>query len=565
MFRCLLKFFALFASLVSFSQLCSAKLTDAELLEKAKTMEQIIADGIKKVKIPGATLVVARNGKMTHMAVLGKTTLDSNNPEPITKTTLFPISSITKNITAILVGSLVDEGIISFDDKVRKYLPDFFVTNEELSNEFTILDLISFRSGFKNFSADSLFRAGYGKQKCLDAFKYLKQKPGEYRKYYGYQNVIFGVVGDVIEKATGEKYEDLVKKYIFDKMDMKTSSAIRLDFETSRVGHFKYLLSRFSHDKVRLGFFKAAWNLILDPFKFTPKKKVISHSRYVDEVIPLEEVGIFHTFSATSGISFSAEDFAKWVEMLISKGSYRGQQIVSQKTFEFLATPKVTMKKVKDDDYTFIKSRYVREGLSYCSGMFKTKYGDEGKNAKEILFHMGGIYGACAFFAVAPQDDFSVGVIINFGGTAITLFPEYMVNQCLDLCFGFSKIDWVQKEIERKDYYKQKQRSYRADLSEKNPTPMEKPEKYVGTYKSDMYGKIKVTEADGKLYISNGIKSAKLAHINGSMFEFPSKDMCFVAFDESEYASFFKDEYGNTNSLYLSCFDENNAIFQKQQ
>ncbi|MDR2666796.1 MAG: serine hydrolase [Holosporales bacterium] len=544
---------------------CFGEITDEQLIQNAKKMEQIMQNCMKNMKIPGATFSLARKGKELHFFTIGKTTIDSNFPIEVDSKTLFPISSVSKNITAILVGILVDEGKLSFDDKVRKYVPTFFVCNEELSNEFTVLDLISHRSGFKHFSADSLFKAGYENEKILGAFRYLKQKPGYFRKYYGYQNIIFGVVGTVIENATGEKYEDLVQRHIFSKMGMTYSSAINLDAERSRFGYFKYLLSRFSHDKKKLGTLKAIFNIVTKSFKHKPKNIVINHDRYIETIRPIGNYDFFHKFPATSGISLSAEDFAKWLSMLANKGTFNGQQIISKETFEKITSNITEIHNVKDDDVTFVKSRFVRDSLYYGAGIFKAKYADNGRNAHNILYHMGGIYGATAFFAVAPEDDLSVGVICNLGGVSLTLFPEYMVNQFLDICFGFSEIDWGQAEVNRKNDFKQKQCEYHKDLSEKNPEPMEKIEQYVGTYESDLYGKITIYHENGSLFISNGIKKAKLSHVNGGIFSFPSKDILFIAFDDDEYASFFKDDYGNISKVYISCFSENDTMFTKQR
>jgi CubicO group peptidase (beta-lactamase class C family) len=542
---------------------CFAEITDEELLNNSKKMEKIIHEGMRKIKIPGAVFSVARGNKVIYSQAIGKTTIDSNSPKAIDSATLFPVSSVTKNVTAILVGALVDEGILSFEDKVKKYVPDFFVCNEKLSNEFNILDLISHRSGFKHYSADTLFKGGYDNDKVLASFKYLKHDLGKYRKHYGYQNIIYGIVGKVIENATGEKYEDLVQKYIFDKMDIKSSSAIRLAAEASKFGYFKYLLSRFDHDKKKLGFFKAALNLIILPLKHKSKQGVVGHSRYIEDIVPLEEIGFFHKFPATAGISFSAEDFAKWLAMLANKGTFNGKQIVSEKTFEKLTSNITEIKNIKDDDVTFVKTRYSRKGMYYGIGFFKSNYFDNGKNAHEIFYHMGGIYSATAFFAIASKDNIAVGVICNVGGVAQTLFPQYMVHQFLDMCFGFSEIDWTQEDITRKEKFRKKQHEFHRSLAEKNPTPMGKCEKYVGTYTSEIYGDVKIFEKNGKLYVSNDIKTAELKHVNGDAFCFPSKDLMFAFFDENEYISFFKDDYGNINSFYITCLDENNTIFKK--
>ncbi|MDR0640223.1 MAG: serine hydrolase [Holosporales bacterium] len=561
----LLRNFALALVALSFSfGAGNCGISDSHVKQCAKQLEKIVVDGLKKTDIPGCMFVVARKGQIIHIGSYGKTTYDSNAPQPVTNSTVFPISSITKNITAILVGALVDAGILHWEDKVRKYLPNFFMTSEELSNEMTILDLVSHSSGYKHFSADSLFAGCYDKQKILDAFRHLKQKPGEFRKCYGYQNIVFGVIGDVIEAATGEKYEDVVQKYLFDKMGLTESSAICLSYEASKFGYFKYLLSRFDYDRKKLGFFKAAWRLITLPLIHDSKQIVIGHSRFRDSTLILPEIGIFHKFPATSGVSFSANDFAKWVQMLANGGTFNGQQIVSQETFAKITTPVVQIKHIKEDDVTFVKSRYDRDGLGYGIGTFIGKYSDNGKNPHNILFHMGGIYGACAFIAYSLDDDIAIGFVGNFGGVSHTMFAEYMVNQFLDLCYSFTKIDWVSEELNRKKFIRGKQKYFDDNMTQKNPTPMRRGNAYVGTYTSPIYGEIKITSKGNELTLSNGMHQTKLEHVNGDVFKFPCKNICPHFFDAEEYVSFQSDAKGIIFAMYVSCFSEGNTIFQKE-
>lgn len=563
----MLKFFkkSAFAFLIFFTffSLSNAQISDEQLLNNAKKMEKIINDGLKKLHIPAATLSISRSNKVIYTKAFGKTTIPNNSPQNVTSKTLFPVSSVSKNVTAILVGALVDEGKLSFDDKVRKYLPNLFICNEEFSEKLTILDLISHRCGLKNFSGDTLFKANYDNDKILAIFKYLKQRPGEFRKIYAYQNIIYGIVGMVLEKATGEKYEDLVRKYIFDKMDMNCSSAIRIDAESSKIGYFKYLLSRFSYDNKKSGFFKSIWNLFYLPLTHDSKSIVTSHSRSMDEIIPLDTIGFFQKFPATSGISLSAEDFGKWLVMLSNKGRYNDKQIVSEKTFEILTSNLAEITNLKDNDCTFVNTRYSRNDLYYGAGFFNGTYFNNGNNGRHIFFHMGGIYGATAFFAISPKDDIAVGVICNLGGVAQTLFCEYMVNQFLDLSFNFSKIDWVQADLDRKNYYSNKQHEFQKQLEERNIEPIEELKNYTGVYSSEIYGDIKVFEKDNNLFITNGIKTAKLTHINGNNFSFLSKDLMFVFFDENEYI-FFSKEGDKIESCFISCFDENKTRFIKK-
>ncbi|MDR1476344.1 MAG: serine hydrolase [Holosporales bacterium] len=563
MLKTINKFFAIAVILPLLASSGQCRLADSEIKKHAEKVDKIIQEGIKKLGIPGCAFVVARKDKIIHVAVFGKTTQDSKSPTEITPYTAFPISSVTKNFTAFLVGALVADGKIQWNDKVRKYLPKFFMTSEELSDEMTVLDLISHSSGYKHFAADSLFAADYDKARILNAFRYLKQKPGEFRKYYGYQNIVFGIVGDVLEAATGEKYEDLLQKYIFDKMGMKDSSAIRTDYIDSKCGYFKYLLSRFGHDREKFGFFKTLWRLISKPLTYKPQHTVIGHSRFKNVIEQLPCIGIFHKFPATSGVNVSATDFAKWISMLAGSGSLNNVTIVPKSIFDKITSPIAKAKNIKDDDLQFVKSRYEKDNLAYCIGTFVGTYSNNGKNGRPIIFHMGGIYGASAFFAISHDDDLGVGVICNFGGTSHSLFAEYMVNQLLDLCFSFSGTDWLDAELNRKKYIRKRQAYFHSDLAEKNPTPMKKPEAYIGKYSCEMYGEVTISYDGKNLTLSNGVNTTKLDHVNGDIFSFPCKNIFPHYFDEDEYISFISNASGNIDSVYISGFSENHTTFKK--
>ena len=540
-------------------------ISDEEILKNIPNFEKVMTDGLEKIKFPGATLSISRANKVLYFKAFGKTAMPGYKSVEATPQTLFSVSSVSKNISAILVGALVDAGKISFSDKVRKYYPEFFMCNEALSNEFTVQDLISHSSGLKHFSGDSLLKAGYDNAKILNAFRFFKQRPGEYRKYYGYQNIVYGIIGIVLEKATGEKYEDLVQKYIFDKMAMKNSSAIRLDAEASKLGYFKYLLSRFSHDQQRMGLFKAVWNLFAKTIQH--KSKVISdiHTRRLDNIVHLEHTNFYHKFPATSGISLSAEDFAKWLAMLANKGTYKGKQIVSEHTFNRLTSDIVTIKDIKDEDVTFVKSRFMRENMHYGMGFFNAQYADNGRNARKIYFHMGGIRGSTAFLSISPSDDIAVGVSCNLGGVAMTRFSEYAVNAVLDLIFKFNHIDWVQEDIDKNRKFREKNKKFWDGISHMNPTPMDKTEKYVGTYTSEMYGNIRIYEKDDLLYLSNGNKTTSLKHINGDVFAFPGIDLSDSPFAGDEYVIFLRDENRAINSCIVTSLNENDNVFVKRK
>ncbi|MDR0630857.1 MAG: DUF3471 domain-containing protein, partial [Holosporales bacterium] len=330
-------------------------------------------------------------------------------------------------------------------------------------------------------------------------------------------------------------------------------------------GYFKYLLSRFNYDKRKFGLIKSIWRLIYLSLKHTPKPFASGHTSYNGKVQPVRFAPILHKFPATSGISFAANDFAKWISMLANQGVYNGIQIISKESLNRITSCNVPINNVKDDDQQFVKSRFERnKNMYYGSGFFSSVYSDNGKNGRVIKFHMGGTYGYVAYFAYSLDDDIAVAVNCNFGGTSHTLFAEYMANQFLDMCFGFTKIDWAKKELDNRKSFNTKKAYFEKEFIENNPMPNANLEEYTGVYTSDIYGDIKISIENNSLTLDNGINKAKLIHANGNTFTFSCMEICPNPFDRDEYTTFYKDASEKFNLVYISCFNEGNTIFHRK-
>lgn len=556
---------------------CFSEVSDKNIQRASKLIEPIIIESMKKICVPGAGIAVVRGNKIVYQAYFGKNFQDflekdsqsrdihknqllENDAVLSDSNTVFPLSSLTKTVTAILIAGLVDDGILSLDDKVRKYLPDFFIISEEVSTEFTIRDLVSHCSGLRHFSGDTVWSGGYSKQMIVNSIRHLKPSK-VYRKDYGYQNVVFGIVGDIIEKATGKRYEDLIQKYVFDKMDMKNVSAIPLMYESNFFKYISYISKRFIDDCSDYGVGSGISMFFHKLFSFTSKKISRTHGIYDGDIEILPLCDFYHKLPATSGVAMSIPEFSKLMIMIKNRGVYSGKTVISSKSLDQITADTIKVEGLKDDNIVFPKDRV--SNVFYGSGFFKADYGDNGKNKRRILFHMGGTYGSGTFFAVSEKDDIGVVVFCNYGGTAQTIFAELMTYQFLDLCFNFSKKDWVNIELDHRERAKQAKEAFYRDMREKNMTAKQKSEKYVGLYRSKMYGDIEITLSGGNLFVDNGIRKTRIDHLNGNIFTFNGKQMIPNYYDREEYVMFYEDNKGVFSSMYVSCFDEGDTMFNR--
>lgn len=534
--------------IVIFSINSWANISDEFLDQILQEFQKTLAEAKEKLQIQGCVAVIAKKDRIIRTICLGTTNM--NKPEQIKPYTMFPLSSLTKNITAFVTAALVDEGIISFDDKVRKYLPGFFIGNDDISEKFTIRDLISHRSGFHHFLGNSLWHCGYSYAQMINSLKFINNVSG-FRKKYGYQNVIFGIIGDVMEAATGKTYDELVNKYIFSKIHLQNSSTRPLYIEASWFEQLKYNLKTY-------GFWYALKNIC----NIKTHHVVNNHILYKGNRTVCKMNDYYQRIPATAAISMSGDDFGQWLRVLLNEGTFGKDIIVSKKNYNELIKNHINITGLKRDNQTFPTER-LRNSY-YGMGIFGADYGNsDGTNSRKILFHMGGVYGACTFFAYSPADGIAIGVLANTGGNDKTLFSELMCWDFLDRVFGLEKKDWIQTELDFKSKIEAEKKRNTEELEETNPGPHAKLIKYTGTYTSKIYGNINIAVENNTLVINNGIKKAALKHLNRNIFLLNGLEFCDDTFDRDEFVIFYENNNGEFDRTLISCMDENQTVFTK--
>ena len=110
---------------------------------------------IKDFDIPGLSIGIVRNDSIIFSKGYGN--LEIHKERKVDENTIFGIGSISKSFTALTLGILVDEGKINWDDKVKDYLPYFELYSPYVTDNFTIRDLLTHRSGLKDVSGGALW------------------------------------------------------------------------------------------------------------------------------------------------------------------------------------------------------------------------------------------------------------------------------------------------------------------------------------------------------------------------------------------------------------------------
>jgi CubicO group peptidase (beta-lactamase class C family) len=173
-----------------------------------------------KPDIPGATALIARDGKVIYRKAFGLANLELN--VPMKPESVFEIGSITKQFTAVSILILLEQNKLSLDDEITAFIPDY----PTLGKSITVHHLLTHMSGVRSYTDMASFReqarTDMTPVELIDVFKNepMDFDPGE---EWHYSNSGYILLGYMIEKVSGDSYADFIQENIFDKLEMKHS------------------------------------------------------------------------------------------------------------------------------------------------------------------------------------------------------------------------------------------------------------------------------------------------------------------------------------------------------
>jgi D-alanyl-D-alanine carboxypeptidase len=169
---------------------------------------------------PGAAVIVVKDGRAIFRKGYGMANLELKTP--LQADMVFELGSLTKQFTSTAILMLVEQGRLSLDEDLHKYLPDYPDKGAKISIE----NLLTHTSGIKSYTNDPKFPAMWRQdltvQQIIDVTKDdpLEFPPGTKWKY---DNTGYILLGAIIEKVSGMPYADYVRKNIFESLGMKHS------------------------------------------------------------------------------------------------------------------------------------------------------------------------------------------------------------------------------------------------------------------------------------------------------------------------------------------------------
>jgi CubicO group peptidase (beta-lactamase class C family) len=198
----------------------------APISTKADSVDEYVSARIRQLHIPGLSLAIVRDGRITKAQGYGFANLELK--AHATKETVYEIGSNTKQFTAAAIMMLVEDGKIHLEDSITKYFPEA----PEAWRGITIRHLLSHTSGIQNhvavphwldvFKTNLAFETSPARDELLKMFFKLplEFQPGE---TWAYDNTGYYLLGIIIEKASGKSYWQVLDERIFKPLGMQAT------------------------------------------------------------------------------------------------------------------------------------------------------------------------------------------------------------------------------------------------------------------------------------------------------------------------------------------------------
>lgn len=168
---------------------------------------------------PGGTVLVAKGDQILYQKAFGLD--DLNARTPIRTDMVFRIGSVTKQFTAIAILQLVQQGKVSLDDEITRFIPDYPTHGKKI----TVENLLTHTSGIKSYTSMDEWTPEVQQKDFTPAalIDFFKDQPMDFDPgtQYAYSNSGYILLGYIIEKVSGMPYADYLAKKVFKRAGLK--------------------------------------------------------------------------------------------------------------------------------------------------------------------------------------------------------------------------------------------------------------------------------------------------------------------------------------------------------
>jgi CubicO group peptidase (beta-lactamase class C family) len=433
-------------------------------------IDSIVEKSMEVLPQAGIAIAVVKDGKIVHSKGYGFTSIETQNK--VDENTLFAIASNTKAFTSAALAILVDENKLSWDDKVVDFIPEFRMYDPYVTENFSILDLLTHRSGLGSGAGDlMIFPDGsdFTVNDVVRSFQY--QSPvSAFRTTYDYDNLLYIVAGEVVKRVSGTEYTTFVQTRILTPLGMINSAS-----------SFAMIRNRSN---------------IAAP-----------HSL---ENGALRQINTYshNLTNPAGGIYTSINDLSKWLLVQLNRGRY-GEEL-EKELFSEAAQMEMWKPHTNINFRLIADGRYNKHFTAYGLGWEISDY-----CGYVALSHGGGLPGMLSQTTLIPELNLGVTVLTNSQPGGLSYFT--LTWAILDSYLGVEKRDWIafaEETLQASQSDADSVTSAVWETVEKSKTQHIDLGSFTGTYRDDWFGKVEIIEEGGRLWF-HSLRSPKLS---GEMF-----------------------------------------------
>ncbi len=403
-------------------------------------------------EVPGMAVAIVKDGRVVLAKGYGVKKLGASGA--VTPRTRFGIASNTKAFTATALGMLVEEGRIEWDAPVVRYLPDFAMYDPWVTREITVRDLLVHRSGLGLGAGDLMWwpTSTLDRKEIVRRIRFIRPATS-FRTAYAYDNVLYSVAGELIERVSGQTWEDFMTKRILQRVGMTQSNVSHSDMSGADVA--------------------------------------TTHAR-VEGVVRAVAPFLGDNTNPAGGINSTAEDMAKWMIVQLDSGRLGdGSRLFTGRTTRQLwemvtpippGPPPASMPWLRRNFNGYALGFGIRDYQGY-----------------KLLSHTGGLPGYLSLVMMVPDLRLGVAVLTNqesggaFNSIGLRVVDHYMGAPRRDYPALYRAIEAAS---EREAHEVEAKAATGRDSATGPSLPLAR---YAGTYSDPWYGDVSVAHEGSRL------------------------------------------------------------------
>ena len=404
--------------------------------------------------IPGMSVAVVYEDEVVYSGGFGERELGKD--DAVDAETVFMLASVSKPLSATIVSSVVADGAISWNSTMADVAPGFLMHDAWTTQNVTLADLFSHRSGLKDHGGDVLEDLGFTRDEIISRLHYLEPEY-PFRDGYAYTNFGLTAAAEAAAAAVDMTWEDLAEERLYAPLGMTHTSSRQADY-------------------------------LAEPNRAVP------HIKDGDTWIVAPVLRDPDPQSPAGGVSSNAVDLAQVLRLQLGEGRYDGQQLIPTEALNPMHRPQA---------FSRIPADLAHERSGFYGLGLNVSFTDYGAVQ---WGHSGGFaMGAGTSLLMLPGSAFGVLALTN--GLPVGA-AEAMCQSVLDLATtGAISRDWLAVSGGRLAAVTEAARYSAIDdwsAVPANAAPPLAHEAYAGTYRNDFYGDVEIVAGDDGLVMRIG-------------------------------------------------------------